>query len=176
MIELLTVMAIMGVVLSGLTTIFVSGSKAEVDLNQRFQAQSAGQLALDKIRREIHCASTATTTTSSVTLTMPAGCTAASNTTITWCTSPVGASTTRYRLYRYQGAGSCTGGAQRADYLTQGNAFTFTSQSSSSLAKVHVYFPVNLTPGKKKTYALQDDVYLRNSTRTCIAGSPSPPC
>ena len=175
-IELLVAMAIMGVVLSGLTTIFVSGSKAELDMNQRFQAQSAGRLALDKIRKEIHCASTATATGSSVTLTMPSGCRTASNTTVTWCTSQVGSSTTRYALYRYQGSGTCTGGVQWADYLTQASAFTFTQQSSSSLASVHVYLPVNLTPGKKRTYALQDDIYLRNSSRTCVTGSPSPPC
>jgi prepilin-type N-terminal cleavage/methylation domain-containing protein len=175
-IELLVTMAIMGVVLGGLTTIFVSGSKAELDLNQRFQAQANGRVALDKIRVEAHCASTATTTGSSVTLTMPTGCRTASNTTVTWCTSQVGGSATRYALYRYQGAGTCTGGVQWADYLTQASAFTYTQQSTSSLAKLRAYLPINLAPGKKRTYALQDDIYLRNSTRTCIAGSPSPPC
>jgi len=176
LIELLVSMAIMGVVLGGLTTIFVSGSKAEFGLNQRFQAQDAGRLALDKIRTDIHCANTATTAASSVTLTLPTGCKAASGTTVTWCTSQVGSSATRYALYRYVGSGTCTGGTQWADYLTQASLFTFTQQSSSSLAKLHVYLPVNLTPGKKRTYALQDDIYLRNSTRTCITGSPSPPC
>jgi prepilin-type N-terminal cleavage/methylation domain-containing protein len=176
LVELVTVMAIMGVVLSGLTTIFVSGSKAELDMNKRFQAQTAGRLALDKIRRELHCASTATSTASSLTLTMPTGCKTASNTTVTWCTSQVGTSTTRYALYRYQGSGTCTGGVKWADYLIQASAFTFSQQSSASLAKVHVYLPVNLAVGKKRTYALQDDIYLRNSTRTCISGSPSPPC
>ena len=168
-------MAIMGVVMTGLTTIFVSGSKAELDMNQRFQAQSAGRLTLDKLRRELHCASGATSTGSTVTLTMPAGCKTASNTTVTWCTSQVGTSTTRYAVYRYVGAGTCTSGVQWADYITQASVFTFTPQSSASLAKVHVYLPVSLTPGKR-AYALQDDIYLRNSTRTCISGSPSPPC
>lgn len=175
-VELLVTMAIMGIVLQGLTTIFVSGSKAELDLNQRFRAQAAGRLALDKIRTEVHCATTATTTGSSLTLTMPSGCRTATNTTVTWCTSQVGSSTTRYALYRYQGSGTCTAGIQWADYLTQAAAFTFTQQSSASLAKVRAYLPINLTPTKKRTYALQDDIYLRNSTRTCVAGSPSPPC
>ena len=172
----MVVMAIMGVVLGGLTTIFVSGSKAELDMNKRFQAQSTGRLALDKIRRELHCASGATSTGTTLTLTMPAGCKSASNTTVTWCTSQVGTSVTRYRLYRYLGSGTCTGGVQWADYLTQASAFTFTQQSSASLAKVHVYLPVNLAPGKKRNYTLQDDIYLRNSVRTCVTGSPSPPC
>jgi prepilin-type N-terminal cleavage/methylation domain-containing protein len=176
LIELVISMAIMGVILGGLTTIFVSGSKAEVDANQRFQAQSDGRVALDKMRADVHCASTATSTSSTATLTMPAGCKSASNTTVTWCTSSVASSTTRYALYRYQGSGTCTGGAKWADYLTQANAFTFTQQSTSSLAKLRVYLPLNVTPGKKRTYALQDDIYLRNSTRTCTTGSPSPPC
>ena len=175
-VELLVTMAIMGIVLQGLTTIFVSGSKAELGLNQRFQAQAAGRLALDKIRTEVHCATTATTTGSSLTLTMPSGCRTASNTTVTWCTSQVGSSTTRYALYRYQGSGTCTAGMKWADYLTQALTFTFTQQSSASLAKVRAYLPINLTPTKKRTYALQDDIYLRNSMRTCVAGSPSPPC
>ena len=176
LIELVITMAIMGVVLAGLTTIFVSGSKAELDANQRFQAQSDGRLALDKIRTDAHCASTATTTGASVTLTMPTGCKTASNTTVTWCTSAVGSSTTRYALYRYQSSGSCTGGVTWADYLTQASVFTFTQQSTSSLAKLRVSFPINVTPGKKRTYVLQDDIFLRNSTRTCTTGSPSPPC
>jgi Tfp pilus assembly protein PilW len=172
--ELLVTLAILGTVLGGLTTIFVSGSKAELGLNQRFQAQAAGRLALDKIRSDVHCASAATAAGSTLTLTMPSGCRTASNTTVTWCTSQVGSSTTRYALYRYTGSGTCTGGVQWADYLIQAAAFTFTQQSSSSLAKLHAYLPINLTPGKKRTYALADDIYLRNSTRTCITGSPSP--
>lgn len=174
--ELLVVMAIMGIVLGGLTTIFVSGSKAELDLNRRFQAESTGRVALDKLRKEIHCASGATSTGSTLTLTMPTGCTTASNTTVTWCTSQVGASTTRYRLYRYVGAGTCTGGVQTADYLTQASLFTFTQQSSASLAMVHVLLPISVKGSNIGKYSLQDDIYLRNTTRTCITGSPSPPC
>jgi prepilin-type N-terminal cleavage/methylation domain-containing protein len=174
--ELLVTMSIMGIVMSGLTTVFVSGSKAELDLNRRFQAQSSARLALDKMRKEIHCASGATATGATVTLTMPTGCKTASGTTVTWCTSQVGTSTVRYRLYRYQGSGTCTGGTRWADYVTQSSLFTYTQQSSSSLAKVHVALPVSLNGSSKAKYSLQDDIYLRNSTRTCITGSPSPPC
>jgi len=174
-IELLTTMAIMSVVLGGLTTTFVSGSKAELDQNRRFQAQSTARIALDKLRKDIHCASTATTTSSSATLTMPTGCSTASNTTVTWCTSQVGTAA-RYRLYRYTGSSTCTSGTQIADYLTQASLFTFTQQSSSSLAQLRVYLPVSVNGTNKGKYPLQDTIYLRNSTRTCISGSPSPPC
>ena len=39
LIEMLTVMIIMSVVLTGLTTLFVQGSNAELDMNRRFEAQ-----------------------------------------------------------------------------------------------------------------------------------------
>ena len=38
LIELLTTMAILGFVMSGIVGVFVSGLHAEVDMNQRFQA------------------------------------------------------------------------------------------------------------------------------------------
>ena len=44
LIELIVVMAILGTVVAGLTTVFVSGSAAELDLNLRFQAQQQGRL------------------------------------------------------------------------------------------------------------------------------------
>ena len=53
------VMAILGVVLSGLTTVFVGGSTAEPHLNHRFQTQQEARAALDRIRTDIHCASSA---------------------------------------------------------------------------------------------------------------------
>ena len=56
LVEMLTVMVIMGVVMSGLTTVFVHASNSEADMNTRFQAQLTARLALDKMRREVHCA------------------------------------------------------------------------------------------------------------------------
>ena len=48
LVEMLVVMAILGVVISGLTTIFVSGSHAELDLNRRFQAQQQARLLQER--------------------------------------------------------------------------------------------------------------------------------
>lgn len=56
LVELLAVMLILGIVLTGLTTAFVSGSHAELTLNRRFQAQQQARLALDRIRSDVHCA------------------------------------------------------------------------------------------------------------------------
>ena len=178
LIELLTVLAILGVVMGGLTTVFVSATNAETDMNNRFQAQQGARLALDKLRREVHCASAATpagSNTSTITLTLPTYCkTYSGSTSITWCTRNV--ATNRYALYRVNGA-TCTGGVKWADYLAPSSGaavcsgalcvFNYTAQSTSSLAKLHVDLPANPKPSRSaETYELSDDLVLRNSTRS----------
>ena len=175
LIEMLVTLVIMSVVMGALTTVFVQASNSELDMNNRFQAQQESRLALDKMRREVHCGSVATPAgqSSSVTITLPAYCKTGSGS-VTWCTRNV--STNRYALYRVVGA-SCSGGVEWADYLVPTSAaptcsgalciFTYTSQSTSSLAKLHVDFPVNVKPSKSvELYELADDIVLRNSTRT----------
>ena len=51
MVELLAVLAIFLTIVTALTTLFISGSKAELDANNRFQAQQNARLALDRLRR-----------------------------------------------------------------------------------------------------------------------------
>ncbi|TMM05168.1 MAG: type II secretion system protein [Actinobacteria bacterium] len=102
LVEMLTVLLILGVVMASLTTVLASATNADADMNNRFQAQQATRLALDKLRREVHCSSAATptgTTTSSITLTLPAyRKTYSGSASVTWCTRNV--STNRYALYR----------------------------------------------------------------------------
>jgi prepilin-type N-terminal cleavage/methylation domain-containing protein len=185
LIEMLTVMVIMGVVMGSLTTVFVSASNSETDMNKRFQAQLTARLALDKMRREVHCAKSATpadVATSSITITLSwpqsdgttFNCKTGSGS-VTWCTRSV--ATNQYALYRVVGL-TCTGGIKWADFLvpaaaapTCGNPtalciFKYTAQSTSSLAKLHVDFPVNVRPAKTfDRYELVDDIALRNSAR-----------
>jgi prepilin-type N-terminal cleavage/methylation domain-containing protein len=175
LIEMLTVMVIMGIVMGSLTTVFVSASNSEADMNNRFQAQLTARLALDKLRREVHCASVVTPTgvASSVTLTLPSYCKTGSGS-ITWCTRNI--ATNRYGLYRVVGA-TCTGGVKWADYLVSSSTasvcsgalcmFSYTAQSTSSLAKLHIDLPVNVRPSMTvERYELVDDIALRNSTRS----------
>ena len=186
LIEMLTVLIVMGVITSALTTLFVQASHAEQDTNNRFQAQLTARLALDTFRREVHCASVATPTgsSSSVTITLPtwtnpdgtsSHCRTGSGS-ITWCTRSLAAN--RYALYRVVGT-TCTGGVKWADYLvpTSGAAtcgsptalcvFSYTAQSLTSLAKLHIDLPVNVKPSRAgDLYELADDVVLRNSTRS----------
>jgi prepilin-type N-terminal cleavage/methylation domain-containing protein len=186
LIEMLTVLVIMAVVMSGLTTLFVQASNAEQDMSNRFQAQVTARLALDTLRREVHCASVATPlgSSSSVTITLPtwnnpdgtsSHCRTGSGS-VTWCTRSL--ATNRYALYRVVGT-TCTGGVMWADYLvptataaTCGSPaalciFNYSAQSLTSLAKLHVDLPVNVQPSKSvNLYELADDIVLRNSSRS----------
>jgi len=182
LVELVTVVAILTIVISALTTVFVSASNGELDMNRRFQAQQNARLAMDKLRQEIHCATSVSPTggSSSITITIPAACpTAGGVTTIQWCVlAPAGAMPGHYALYRSTAA-TCTtaNGVKWAEYLTSPFVFTYTRQSSQSLATLAVALTLNLRPsGTVGIFKLQDNIVLRNSTRTCIAGSPSPPC
>jgi prepilin-type N-terminal cleavage/methylation domain-containing protein len=165
LVELLTVMVIMSIVFAGITTVFVSGSKAQTDQDNRFQAQLGSRLALEKVRKDIHCATDVTPyATNKVTLKLPAGC----GGDVTWCTISVGGSTTRYALYRQVGA-NCTAaqGLKIADYLTSANAFpTFAHASGCScLASLRVDFLISNKGSTLDAYELSDTIFLRNSTR-----------
>jgi prepilin-type N-terminal cleavage/methylation domain-containing protein len=164
LVEMLTVMVIMSVVFAGITDIFISGSKAQAEQDNRFQAQLATRLALDKIRKDIHCASDVTPyATTSVTLKLPAGC----GGDVSWCTAAVTGYTNRYRLYRQPGTTCGTNGTMVADYLTSANAFpAFThTVGCQCLASLQVDFNVSNKGSTRDAYELTDTVFLRNSTR-----------
>jgi prepilin-type N-terminal cleavage/methylation domain-containing protein len=181
-VELLTVVTILSVVVGALTTLFVSASNGELDMNRRFQAQQSARLAIDKLRREVHCAISASPSgsSSSVTLTIPAQCPTANGfTSITWCViAPPGAWAGRYALYRSTAATCTTStGVKWADYLTTQQIFNYTVQSSQSLASLGASLVVDVRRDSSQgTFKLNDDIVLRNSSRTCVVGSPSPPC
>jgi prepilin-type N-terminal cleavage/methylation domain-containing protein len=172
LVEMVTVMAIMGVVFAGLTQIFTSAGKADTDMQNRFTAQLNTRLALDRLRRDIHCAYDVTPNTpnpwtssqSSVTLKITA-----CGSDVTWCTAQMSGSTTRWSLYRQSGSTcSSSGGTKLADYLTTSTPFTSFSHVTgcSCLASLGVTLPVGVnrvtTTG---IYKLTDTIYLRNSTR-----------
>jgi prepilin-type N-terminal cleavage/methylation domain-containing protein len=165
LIEMLTVLVIFSTVMSALLVLFVQGTNAELDMNNRFQAQQDARLALDKIRREAHCATAVTVSSaSSVTLSLPSYC-PTGNGSVTWCTASLGAS--RYGLFRKTGAACDATGIRWADHLTTANVFSYAAQSPTTLAKLSVDFPVDVKPSRTvDTYELKDDIVLRNSTRS----------
>ena len=130
--ELLTVVTIMGLVLTGLTTSFAAGLSAEAGTVRRAQAQQNARLALDRMRIDIHCASGAPAPQENpyggFTLTLtesPSVCPAVTTTSsgVQWCTIPYSGSTTQWQLFRYLGTqlSDCGGGGVSTllvDYIT----------------------------------------------------------
>jgi prepilin-type N-terminal cleavage/methylation domain-containing protein len=164
LVEMLTVMVIMSIVFTGITQIFISGSKAQTEQSNRFQAQLSTRIALDKIRKDIHCASDVTPySTSSVTLKLPAGCGGDT----TWCTVAVTGFTNRFKLYRQSGTTCGSNGTMIADYLTSAAAFPQYAHAAgcSCLASLRVDLPVSVKGSTRDQYDLTDTVFLRNSTR-----------
>jgi prepilin-type N-terminal cleavage/methylation domain-containing protein len=180
LVELLTVMVILGVILGSLTTAFVSGSAAEMDANRRVQAQIQATIALDRLRKDIHCASstdaTPGTPTSAITLT---GCGSGNH---TWRTCQGQGGAPRWALYRdatacpsspvvptlCKNAPPASNGKLYADCLTAGPVFTYTA-AGASLAKVQVDFNVNVndvpSAHPHDSFELKDGIVLRNSSR-----------
>ena len=166
--ELVISMSILASVMTSVSVLLVSATNSEVDMNRRFQAQTEARLGLDLMRREVHCAMSVSPAgaSASVTLTIPATCpTSGGNTSITWCTVANG--TNRWGLWRYPGA-SCSGTGKRyADYLTASSIFVYTGQTVDKLAFLSVRLPINIKPSEPRfLYNLEDDIVLRNSTRS----------
>jgi len=132
LLELLVVLSIMGLVLTGLTSSFASGLSAEAGSMRRAQAQQNARLALDRMRIDIHCASAAPAPQENpyggFTLTLtesPSVCPAVTTTSsgVQWCTIPQAGSTTHWQLFRYLGTqlADCGGGGVSTllvDYIT----------------------------------------------------------
>jgi type II secretory pathway pseudopilin PulG len=169
LIECLSSMTILMTVMGGMTALMVSGTNAEADMNKRFQAQTEARLALDKLRKDVHCSyDVSPAAATAITLKMSSACpTSGGGTSITWCTTLNG---TYYGLWRYLGT-ACSGtGRKVADFLTNttGGAFTYTAPValSKELKTLGVTLNVNLTASKaERVYKLQDDLVLRNSVR-----------
>lgn len=154
----------MGIVLGTLTTLFVRGMKAQVEADTRYRAQEAARSSVDRMRRELHCASAITASSSSVTATLAGHCpTAVGGATTTVVYSLQSAGTNRYKLRRTVNGGSAV---TVADYISNQNAFTYAAPSTASLGKLSVDFQVNVTPSESwETWRLQTDIVLRNTVR-----------
>jgi prepilin-type N-terminal cleavage/methylation domain-containing protein len=164
LVELVTVMAILGLVLAGLTTMFQAGIRAEVRASRDFQAQQNARLALDRMRRELHCANAISapngTAVDTLTVTLPTTCPGPDNT-VTYATQSVASG--RWQLLRTPGAGSAV---VIADYLTASAPFTYYIPAAGTLGRLRVDLPVNLNPTDTGTeWRLQDDIVLRNTIR-----------
>jgi prepilin-type N-terminal cleavage/methylation domain-containing protein len=162
MLELLMVLAILGTITGAITTLFIQATNAEFEMNRRFQAQQAARVAVDKMRREIHCASAITPagTSSSITVTLPAQCptSGGSQVDVTYDMQQIVAGQ-RYKLRRNS--------VVLADFSTLQNAFSYTAPVADvSLGKLTVTLPINTKPTQtNKQWKLVADMVLRNTTR-----------
>jgi prepilin-type N-terminal cleavage/methylation domain-containing protein len=188
LIEMLVAMVILSIVLGGLTTIFVRGSAAELDLNRKFNAQAQARLGLTRFRVDAHCASAAQvqtigTYTGSVKL-LVSSC-YASATTVSWCPVQVTATPLRYQLWRSTATSNiCTSSdttrVMVADYLVNSpvtTIFTTATIPNYGLQTVGIDFKVsaNAAATTKDVYELTDSIVARNSTRCATVGGCAVP-
>jgi prepilin-type N-terminal cleavage/methylation domain-containing protein len=170
LVELLTVMVMLGLVMTGIISLYLSGVNAQGNMGATFSAQTSLHVGMDNLRADVHlaCSQTAQSATS-VTLSLPVssqgGCDGTNL--VTWCTRGSGSV---YGLYRVVGS-TCTGGSKYADFITGGSIFTYTAQNSPSgsnaLPRLHVDVTVNTTPAKTLTrYHVVDDLVFSNGLRT----------
>jgi prepilin-type N-terminal cleavage/methylation domain-containing protein len=160
LIELLQVTVILSVVLTGLTVLFVQATNAELQMNKRFQAQQEARVAIDKMRREIHCAKAITPsgTSASITVTIPSQCPTSGGSEINVVYDTQLVSTGRYQLRR--------AGVRIADYVRVASLFTYTAPTTESLGKLRVDLPINIQPpGAGSNWNLVADMVLRNTSR-----------
>jgi prepilin-type N-terminal cleavage/methylation domain-containing protein len=182
LIELLATMSILGIILGALTTIFVSGSKAELDMNRRFQSQQNVRLALGQLRKDVHAACNANVLSSGTELDVynydAVNTTCSTTVNLTWCvtTSPT-MTTSRRALYRVSPATNCTSptsGRLWADQLLPTSAsppavFALNVGASGSGLKPSVTVDIkagaNPTTTATDIYELGDTIVMRNGTR-----------
>jgi prepilin-type N-terminal cleavage/methylation domain-containing protein len=177
LVEVIIVMALLLTVCGALADGFASASRAEVDQTQRASDQEAARLSLDRMRRDIHCASGATVTPTTsggtpnggyiLTLTetanvCPTVTTASAG--IQWCTIPISAQ--RFQLYR-ENSGNCDGinSTFEEDYVTAGNVWSLPTCSTGQFPSVAIDMPVNRDPFNRaaRVYELKDQIALRNA-------------
>jgi prepilin-type N-terminal cleavage/methylation domain-containing protein len=170
LIELVVVLSIFMIIVTALTQLFTSGARAELDMNRRFQAQQQARIALDRIRRELHCADSITPGTdadgdgsvTSISVSVPSQCPSAKGVAITVVYDTSSAGTNRWKVRRTQSGATIP----IADYLTNNDVFKYTAPSSTSRGLLHVDFPVNIYPNEGwKQWRLVDDIVLRNTLR-----------
>jgi prepilin-type N-terminal cleavage/methylation domain-containing protein len=170
LIELIVVLSIFMLIVTALTKLFTSGAKAELDLNRRFQAQQSARLALDRMRRELHCASAIApgtdadgdTYVASISVSLPSQCPSAKGVAITVVYDTSSAGTSRWKIRRTVNSVTTV----IADYITNNDPFKYTAPNAASRGLLHVDFPVNVYPNEGwKQWRLVDDIVLRNTLR-----------
>jgi prepilin-type N-terminal cleavage/methylation domain-containing protein len=165
LIEMLVVVAILGVVLAALTDLFVSATHTSKVQTDHAGAQQDARLALDKFRREFRCASGASGATSTpgptVTVTLPSYCSKAPSTTLSGSvTLPVGTITVASTAKFNTGTNTLDFGSSTASSVTctgtsAGTSFTGCSGGTGTYSGTKIVSPVTwCATGASRPYSL----------------------
>jgi prepilin-type N-terminal cleavage/methylation domain-containing protein len=173
LIETLVVLAILGIVLAGLTQLFVAGLNTETDQNARAQAQLDARLALDRLRREVHCGSAVspnpngTWPTQAITIVLPSYC--QTNTTgaasVTWCTSGSGP----YTLWRYPHATDLSGASYATACAGSGSSWATDIVNAGPVTGGQIFS--NLVAPTLPALGSPDLAYGKCATGPCTLGN-----
>lgn len=183
LIEVLVVMSLLAVVLGGVVTAYVSANRGLVDQTSRADDQESARQTLERMRRDIHCASGAAVRQTIDPLTMawtggytllltvaPGQCFGVTDASdgVTWCTVDIGADPNRWGLYRSTNTACDASDANfEVDYLTDPKVWGDAPVCSTAhLAGVSVVMNVNRDPVTRPTrlYHLTDTIALRNDS------------
>ena len=168
--ELLVVMVILVIVLGGLTTLFVSAMTSQVDQSNRVQAQQEARLALDALRREIHCAKAITPDT------MPTG--GASLISLTLGPYCANGGTTLTSALTIPAAGSYTiSAANTAPFATSGTLLVGESSGTITCTGKTATSFTGCTGGSVGTHAIGTAVTANTTITWCTKdknGAPPP--
>ncbi len=191
MMEMLIVCLILGVVLTGITAVFVSGSHSELNLNNRYQAQQAAQLALVALRADAHAACAANVP-SGATLVLAGApqtglttCGAAHTAAypkVVWCVLASPTVTGQYALYRATPTtnSACTSaGKLEADNLASNAVFSLPLANNQIQVEQLQTFTAKVAVSRRsgqtgQTYTLAEALTLRNTVYE--TGSSSVAC
>jgi prepilin-type N-terminal cleavage/methylation domain-containing protein len=183
LIEMISVMVLMGILLTPIVMSFVTTMQAQARQANTATAQEQARLALERMRKDIHCAhsvgaplandSGGTTlilneTNASGVAECP-GLLAQNASSVQWCTVPV--TTNHYQLFREDDPSVECNGSQstfQVDYLTQGSIWTTPGCTGGAYPTVGVAFSIDVSAGTtaQGTYNLDDQIALRNAS-TC---------
>lgn len=164
LVELIIVMAVLGVVLGALSNAFIAGMRAGSDVDARISAQTNLGVAVGRLEYEVRCASTVGLLSSGagIALSLPGQCPHATGS-VSWCV--VSGVLTRYA------ASSCTGTGQAfVTSITSATPFSCVS-TVGDLPQVQVNLTTNTTGRASDAAAVTDRITMRNAPAVTAGAS-----
>jgi type II secretory pathway pseudopilin PulG len=164
LVELIVVCATLGIVLAGLTNIFVSGERASQDDNAQMTGQQAIETTLGRLEYDARCASSASLISKSgsnaagVSLVIPSWC-AHSTGDAAWCVQSGS-------LVRIANATTCTGSGQTfATNVTSTTPFSCNAPTGTNAPLPQLDLDLIINPTGRSTDATTatDGITMRNA-------------